>query len=372
VLAATGSLLASASPAAGASYGVGTNPVAIARGDFNADGHPDLATANQKSDTVAVLLGRGDGTFRDALRSAAADGPSSVATGDFDLNGKRDVVVANPGLNKVSILRGRGNGEFRPPRQVTVGENPVNVAVGRFNADAVPDIAVANRGGDNQMAPGSVQVLLGKGDGTFTSGTPMTANAPIEIAVADMDRDGRRDLVVGAFPYIAPPDYDPQPNLLVYYGNGDGTFDPPDQLTAPDPQKIAIGDFSGDHRPDVAVSNFNNGTASLLLGKPFGGLGPAKDIGIVGCFSGDLVPLRIGGAGTHDLAVIEIECGGDVKPRDRVAFFHNNGDGTFDLPFFTKVGRWATGIVKGRFNADNAPDIAVSNGVSNSVTVLIH
>src|SRR5438874_3113235 len=103
------------SPAPAADFAVGTIPFSVAMGDFNGDGKPDLAVANFDSNTVSVLLGNGDGTFRAPLTVGVGNGPTSVAVGDFNGDGKLDLAVADFNSNTVSALLGNGAGTFRPP-----------------------------------------------------------------------------------------------------------------------------------------------------------------------------------------------------------------------------------------------------------------
>ena len=83
-------------------------------GDFNGDGHADLAVANVKDNSVSVLLGNGDGTFRPASRFATGVGPSGLAIGDFNGDGKPDLAVADSVGGTVTILLGQGDGTFQP------------------------------------------------------------------------------------------------------------------------------------------------------------------------------------------------------------------------------------------------------------------
>ena len=69
-------------------FGVGDGPTSIATGDFNSDGKPDLATANNLSDNVSVFLGNGTGGFGAAANFGAGNGPRSVTAGDFNADGK--------------------------------------------------------------------------------------------------------------------------------------------------------------------------------------------------------------------------------------------------------------------------------------------
>src|SRR2546429_398815 len=111
-----GSILADGCPvpsfAAARTFAAGQGPESVAVGDFNGDGNPDLALANEGSANVSVLLGNGDGTFQVTVNYGAAMNPNSVAVGDFNGDGKSDLVVAYSGSANVSVLLGTGTGTF--------------------------------------------------------------------------------------------------------------------------------------------------------------------------------------------------------------------------------------------------------------------
>src|SRR3954451_4298755 len=120
-------------------YPVGGYPQAVISGDFNNDSILDLAVANSNGRTVGVLLGNGDGTFRNAVNTSA-DYPDSLAAGDFNNDTVLDLATASDyGIN---VLLGNGDGTFQNARTIYVDSYERSVAVGDFNADGDLDLGV--------------------------------------------------------------------------------------------------------------------------------------------------------------------------------------------------------------------------------------
>src|SRR5207302_966492 len=138
----------------------------------------------------------------------------SVAVGDFNGDGRSDLAVANRGVlvsdpGSISILLGKGDGTFAAAVNYAASANPYSVAVGDFNGDGKSDLAVANVSGD-------LSILLGNGDGTFAAAVNYaTGRSPVSVAVGDFNGDGKSDLAV------ANSDSD---NIAILVGNGNGTF----------------------------------------------------------------------------------------------------------------------------------------------------
>ncbi|MCW5853529.1 MAG: VCBS repeat-containing protein, partial [Anaerolineae bacterium] len=243
------------SAAATSPESVGTNPYSVAVGDFNLDGIPDLAVANNGSNSVSILLGTGTGDFTAPASSPESVGsaPSSVAVGDFNLDGIPDLAVSNYLASTVSILLGTGTGDFTLFGTESVGTNPYSVAVGDFNLDGKPDLATANVSSNN------VTILLGTGTGDFTLfGTESVGTAPSSVAVGDFNRDGIPDLAVannGASSV----------SILLGTGTGDFTLFGTESVGS-QPYAEAVGDFNLDGIPDLAVANNGSNNVTILLG----------------------------------------------------------------------------------------------------------
>lgn len=174
----------------GPKFATDGSPISVVVADVNADGKPDLITANG-SNTVSVLLGKGDGTFQAQQRlSNGFRSPFSVAVADFNADGVPDIVTANRFSNDVSVFFGNGDGTFQPQQRVAVDGTPVSVALMDLDADGILDIVTANRNSAD------VSVLFGNGDGTFKPPQLFAVGlTPASVAVADVNGDGAPDIV---------------------------------------------------------------------------------------------------------------------------------------------------------------------------------
>jgi hypothetical protein len=252
--------------------------------DFNGDGNPDFAVANQGDNTISVFKGDGKGGFTQFPRSPFAltntstiseKGPIAMVTGNFRLatlsNGSPeiDLAVVNQLTNNVAILLGsvdaNSNILFTEPTTspVPAGKSPVAIAIGDLNSDTVPDLAVVNQG-DN-----TVSILLGSNNlnGTFTaaSGSPLsTAATPAGIAIANFTG--------GNFPSLAVTNKG-QSTLGIYVGLGGGTFSNRIEIGTPaSPGAIVTAVLTSTALPDVALTALgttpNQGVVTVILDSP--------------------------------------------------------------------------------------------------------
>jgi len=373
------------------SFSVGM-AVTIAVGDLNGDRKPDLVFAGSGSE-VTVMLGDGNGSFGSATTFPTGNSPAAVALADFDGDGKTDLVTVNAGSNSVSILQGKGDGTF--VEASTVGPTTGYAALaGDFNRDGKADLAVA--------IGYAVAILLGNGNGTFQAevhyGIPCTGNL---IASGDFDGDGIPDLVVGE---------EACGNISILLGNGDGTFQGAKTFTAGKPVSLALADFNGDDKLDIAALN-QSGTGNevdLFFGKGDGTFQTPVVTSLSCCssalalaagdFNGDgktdvivvggggvlllgngngtfQAPTTFGSQSYGFVATSDFDKDGKLDfaaiDANAVDVFRGNGDGTFQLPVSYAVGLNPVIVRVADLNNDTVPDLITVNHSDLSISVLV-
>lgn len=334
------------------SYAVGSFPIDGALGDFNGDGKPDLAVANNSTSNISVLLGNGDGTFGVKTDYDVGQFAYGVVITDLNSDGKLDIVAETSiGLSEgVSVLLGNGNGTFQTHVDYLFSglAQPKSILANDFNNDSKPDIVVIDGSG--------ASVLLGNGDGTLQLPVRYgSSNFATSVAVGDFNADSKIDLAVSSYGFGI------GGLVSIMLGKGDGTFFPSvDYATAPSPFSIVKGDFNGDSKLDLVTSNIQVDSVSILLGNGDGTFGAPVNYA-AGGFPYELSTGDFNSDGKTDLVSAGNGSG--------LTILKGNGDGTFQKPLnFLGGGNFAAVL---DLNGDAKPDI-VSAQSENSVAVFIN
>jgi hypothetical protein len=318
-------------------FTVGQFPTALAVGDFNRDGKTDVLTANVRSSDVSLLLGDGTGNFGAARSFNVGQRPGAVAVADFNGDGKLDAAVATNGDNAVVLLAGDGAGGFGAQSSFATGEQPRSIVAGDFNQDGKADLAVA--------VAGNAQIFSGSGTGTFTPGC--TGASVASLVAADLNADGKLDLV----------GVSGSNTVVVMLGTGNGCFAAPTNfsaspsgITAFGTAAVAVADYNGDGKPDVAAVNSFSNNLSLLPGDGTGAL---------------LAPTLYGG-GRKPTAIAAADFDGDGRADTASANLEGNNVslyfGRSDGGFKWTVAPGADGVAVADFNGDGKNDLAVTSG----------
>jgi hypothetical protein len=238
-------------------HSAGTNPAALAVGDFNRDGKLDVVVTDAGSNKVTVLLGNGAGSFQSAVSYAVGQNPVGVAVGDFNGDGKLDLAVANNYSNSVSVLLGNGNGSFQAAVNYGGVPNAASLTTADLNGDGKLDLVVANSLGYD------VAVLLGNGNGTFQPATTYSTGYEPGLALGDLNGDGKLDLAIADIG---------EGNVRTLLGNGHGGFQETVSYIVPaGALSAAVGDFNCDGKLDMAVPDGASGLSILLQTRPLSG-----------------------------------------------------------------------------------------------------
>ena len=397
----------------------GTQPIAMALGDLNKDGQPDIVVVNQSDNNISVILGKNatavlgqqttycisDTSCAGLSNDPATDyAPIAAATADLNGDSVPDFVIVNEDDNSISVFLGKGDGTFQVPVIYSVGQGPGFVSVADLSGDAFPELVVAN------FTDKTISILPNDRRGGFNNSVqPLNLPpAPYSAVVGEVTNDGYLDLVVGA-----------SKGVYVFSGGGATTYfnTTPIVLTSALPvTSISLGDFNADDQLDVLTINQQN-QVILFLGPITANSQAASsqtycasptpvtfsmavadfnqdgnlDIATPTCVvlgdgtghfntllnhSGNVETLN---SGVNPISMAVADFDQDKRldlimadaAANTVSVFLGNGDGRFSNPSTYATGKQPTCVAVADFNQDNRPDVVVGNREDNTASVFL-
>lgn len=377
-------------------YGKLLRHSAIAVGDIDGDGYPDIALTNSDSSEsdVSVFRNAGDGTgaFETEVLYKADRDQIAIAATDYDLDGDVDLVVVSRA--SLCFLENGGDGSFAAPKKLfSLSREKTEIAIADVDRDGDPDLVLS------PSTDFTTAILRNRGDGTFEEQVQYPGDLYMTgLAVEDVDRDGDLDVLTigtstkkvlvlrgrGDATFAAPQflrdaqargvaisdiDLDGMPDLItaasgsgveVFRNLRDGSFAPRVVYPAQGrPAYIAVADLNGDAMPDVAVADHNSVALSVLLNNGDGTLGAEIAYAMTPGISA-IVARDVDLDHDVDIAVVNPSAG-------NVSIFINAGEGTLDVQKSYAAGEEPRDLTIGDLNGDDFPDFVVTNSDASGV-----
>ena len=311
------------------------NPYAVAYGDLNGDGLPDLVVVNSQTNQVAVYLGQpvadggGFNTTPDLLLDLPTGGGSQgksviVANLTGSSNGRLDIAVANQNSNNITVFLntspGAGVVSFASGTNYATTGTPVALAVGDVDGDGNPDLVVADSNAPGKLGSDTnngyrVDVFHGLGGGSFST-TPLTfqvgdtapsgLQAPTSVIVADLNNDGKPDVAVGGTNGIALLANTSTPGNIAF-------TTPPPLIGTMGVTALAVGALDASGKPDIVATGSTFGQGQVQVLTNLGNFNFVSSVFSLPSNAGQVTLGDVNGDGRPDLAVTSENSNGQVS-----------------------------------------------------------
>jgi uncharacterized protein (TIGR03437 family) len=329
--------------------------------DFNADGVLDNATASAGSVQI-TLYNQTTGAGTPSRLTIGGTNSTGIIAGDFNGDGKTDLAVtifSSSTSGNLVVLLGKGDGTFNPPVNYPVGPQPLSLAMVDLNGDGKPDLVVANSNANNTS--GTINVLLGKGDGTFASPVGYNAGAiPVSLIATDLNSDGRSDIAF--LDARSAPNYD---QLLVLLSNGDGTLRAPltGISTGTNLGQMSYGDLNHDGKLDLLIADQRGSDLTVLMGNGDGTFQPPK------AYVNVAQPASIGVAPLADGSTALLSA--DAIDGSILVTIADSSGAVHSAPI-QPLGKSLSAVGAADLNRDGKPDIVITDQGGSRVYVMVN
>ncbi len=338
----TGTFQISSDERVSATYGL-----ALAIGDLDADGIPDLVVLQQDGDWIEILPGDGHGGFGTPHGLPLYSTALSVATCDLNRDGHTDLIVCSWDPEVMQVWYGHVNGELTAGPKVPVSGQIASIITADLDQDGLPDVALA---ATNQN---TISVLHQGVTSSFAIAPKFDSSSHEvdEVVSTDVNGDGHPDLVYNGS------------GIFCVLGDGHGGFSSPLASRSHTWGGIAVADLDLDGFPDV-VTSYTAGGITILKGRGDGTFGSPVDLRAEFSWQREFVIGDVDGNGCPDIVAT-------VGRTSQVAVFLGTGQGVFAPPVLYTACEAPEHLVMGDLDGDGVLDLAVTSDASNSeITIL--